>query len=67
MARRLLDAAQLAAWLDLEDNISDDEDIVESKDSEDEIDQRSPEERDDVTWRVWMIHLLLTAKMYWQV
>ena len=53
MARRLLDAAkaakQLAGRSDLEDSISDNEDTVESEDSEDEIDQPSPEERDDAT------------------
>ena len=42
MPRRLLDTAraatQLAAWPDLENNISDDEDTVESENSEDEID-----------------------------
>ena len=53
MARRLLDAARVAAQpaacSDLENNISDDEDTVESEDCEDEIDLPSPEERDDVT------------------
>ena len=41
MARRLLDAAkaatQLAAWSDLEDNISDDDGSVVSEDSEDDL------------------------------
>ena len=42
-------AAQLSDWSDLENNISDDEDTIESEDSEDEIDQPTPEERDDAT------------------
>ena len=53
MAKGLLGAAraatQLAGWSNIEDNISNDEDTVESENSEDEIDQPSPEERDDVT------------------
>ena len=47
MARSLLDSAraatQLAAWSDLENSISNNEDTVESEDSKDEIDQPSPE------------------------
>ena len=53
MARRQLDAVRVATHLapksDLEDNISDDEDTAEREDSEDEINQSSPEERDDIT------------------
>ena len=70
MARRLLDAAraakQLADWSDLESNISDDEDTVESEDSENEMINHHQKSVMMQHKRVWMIHLLSTAKTHLQ-
>ena len=68
MPRRLLDAARVAtqhaAWSDLEDKISDDENTVESEDSVDDIDQPSPEARGDVTHESMEDPSSVTAKMH---
>ena len=71
MAKMIVNAAraatQIAAWSDSEDSISDEEDTVESEDSEDDIDQPLIEECDIVTDESMNYSLLATANIYRQV